>query len=56
VAVSAKSAFGTYGRTLDAQQAEVCGRRAEGAILAERARSYHVGKSTISRLTALVDA
>ena len=26
-------------------------RRAEGATLAELARSYHVGKSTISRLT-----
>jgi hypothetical protein len=27
-------------------------RREEGATLAELARSYHVGKSTISRLTA----
>jgi DNA invertase Pin-like site-specific DNA recombinase len=35
-----------------AQQAEARGRRAEGATLAELARSYHVGKSTISRLTA----
>ena len=36
-----------------AQQAEARRRRAEGATLAELARSYHVGKSTISRLTAL---
>src|ERR1700736_2766687 len=35
-----------------AQQAEARRRRAEGATLAELARSYHVGKSTISRLTA----
>jgi DNA invertase Pin-like site-specific DNA recombinase len=34
----------------DAQQAEARRRRAEGATLAELARSYHVGKSTISRL------
>jgi DNA invertase Pin-like site-specific DNA recombinase len=34
-----------------AQQAEARRRRAEGATLAELARSYHVGKSTISRLT-----
>ena len=33
-----------------AQQAEARQRRAEGATLAELARSYHVGKSTISRL------
>jgi DNA invertase Pin-like site-specific DNA recombinase len=33
-----------------AQQAEARRRRAEGATLAELARSYHVGKSTISRL------
>jgi DNA invertase Pin-like site-specific DNA recombinase len=32
------------------QQAEARRRRAEGATLAELARSYHVGKSTISRL------
>src|SRR5271163_3226820 len=32
------------------QQAEARKRRAEGATLAELARSYHVGKSTISRL------
>jgi hypothetical protein len=35
-----------------AQKAETRGRRAEGETLAELARSYHVGKSTISRLTA----
>ena len=35
-----------------AQQAEARRRRAQGAILAELARSYGVGKSTISRLTA----
>ena len=34
----------------DAQKAEARRRRAEGATLAELARSYHVGKSTISRL------
>jgi hypothetical protein len=34
-----------------AQQAEARRRRAEGAMLAELACSYHVGKSTISRLT-----
>ena len=31
-------------------KAEARRRRAEGATLAELARSYHVGKSTISRL------
>jgi DNA invertase Pin-like site-specific DNA recombinase len=35
-----------------AQQAEARRRRAEGATLAELARSYGVGRSTISRLTA----
>jgi DNA invertase Pin-like site-specific DNA recombinase len=34
------------------QQKEVRQRRAEGATLAELARSYGVGKSTISRLAA----
>ena len=34
------------------RQAEARRRRAEGATLAELASSYHVGKSTISRLTA----
>src|SRR5260370_1193280 len=33
-----------------AQKAEARQRRAQGATLAELARSYHVGKSTISRL------
>src|SRR5467141_1623447 len=36
----------------DAQQAEARRRRAEGATLAELARSYGVGKSTISGLAA----
>ncbi len=36
----------------EAQQAEARQRRAEGATLAELARSYHVGKSTISRLAS----
>src|SRR5262249_21662093 len=35
----------------DAQKAEARRGRAEGATLCELARSYHVGKSTISRLT-----
>ena len=35
----------------DAQKAEARRRRAEGATLAELARSYGVGKSTISRRT-----
>jgi DNA invertase Pin-like site-specific DNA recombinase len=34
------------------RQAEARRRRAEGATLVELARSYRVGKSTISRLTA----
>jgi DNA invertase Pin-like site-specific DNA recombinase len=34
-----------------AQQAEARRRRAEGATLAELARSYHVGISTIRRAT-----
>jgi DNA invertase Pin-like site-specific DNA recombinase len=33
-----------------AQQDEARRRRAEGATLAELARSYHVGRSTISRM------
>jgi hypothetical protein len=36
----------------EAQQAEARKRRSEGATLAELARSFDVGKSTISRLTA----
>jgi DNA invertase Pin-like site-specific DNA recombinase len=39
-------------RLTDAQKAEARRRRAEGATLAELARSYDVSKSTISRLTA----
>jgi len=35
-----------------AKQAEARQRRAEGATLAEFARSYGVGKSTISRLSS----
>src|SRR6516225_4956245 len=37
-----------------AQQAEARRRRAEGATLAELARSYGVGKSTISRLSSVL--
>jgi DNA invertase Pin-like site-specific DNA recombinase len=37
-----------------AQQAEARRRRAEGATLAELARSYGVGKSTISRLATVI--
>ena len=37
----------------DAQKTEARRRRAEGATLAELARSYDVSKSTISRLTAV---
>jgi hypothetical protein len=36
----------------DDQKAEARRRRAEGATLAELARSYDLGKSTISRLSA----
>jgi DNA invertase Pin-like site-specific DNA recombinase len=39
-----------------AQKAEARRRRAQGATLAELARSYHVGKSTISRLAVPVRA
>jgi DNA invertase Pin-like site-specific DNA recombinase len=39
-------------RLTDAQKAEARRRRAEGATLAELARSYDVSKSTISRLTS----
>src|SRR6516225_3549190 len=39
-------------RLTAAQQEEARRRRAEGATLAELARSYDVGKSTISRLTS----
>src|ERR1700726_4129285 len=43
--------MGRPSKLTDAQKAEARRRRAEGATLAELARSYHVGKSTISRLT-----
>jgi DNA invertase Pin-like site-specific DNA recombinase len=42
--------MGRKPKLTDVQQAEARKRRAEGATLAEPARSYHVGKSTISRL------
>jgi DNA invertase Pin-like site-specific DNA recombinase len=44
--------MGRKPKLTEAQQAEARKRRAEGATLAELARSYHVGKSTISRLLA----
>jgi DNA invertase Pin-like site-specific DNA recombinase len=44
--------MGRPSKLTDAQKAEARRRRAQGATLAELARSYHVGKSTISRLTA----
>src|SRR5713226_9187325 len=44
--------MGRKPKLTEAQQAEARKRRAEGATLAELARSYHVGKSTISRLRA----
>ncbi len=39
----------------DAQKAEARRRRAQGATLAELARSYGVGKSTISRIDGMID-
>ena len=42
--------MGRKPKLTEAQQDEARRRRAEGATLAELARSYHVGKSTISRL------
>jgi DNA invertase Pin-like site-specific DNA recombinase len=42
--------MGRPSKLTDAQKAEARRRRAEGATLAELAHSYHVGKSTISRL------
>jgi DNA invertase Pin-like site-specific DNA recombinase len=42
--------MGRPSKLTDAQKAEARRRRAEGATLAELARSYDVGKSTISRL------
>ena len=47
---SAASISVVPGKLTAAQQAEARRRRAEGATLAELARSYRVGKSTISRL------
>ena len=44
--------MGRPSKLTDAQKAEARKRRAEGATLAELARSYGVGKSTISRLAA----
>jgi transposase len=43
--------MGRPSKLTDTQKAEARRRRAEGATLAELARSYDVGKSTISRLT-----
>jgi DNA invertase Pin-like site-specific DNA recombinase len=43
--------MGRPSKLTDAQKAEARRRRAEGATLAELARSYDVGKSSISRLT-----
>jgi hypothetical protein len=42
--------MGRKPKLTETQQAEARKRRAEGATLAELARSYGVGKSTISRL------
>jgi DNA invertase Pin-like site-specific DNA recombinase len=42
--------MGRPSKLTDVQKAEARRRRAEGATLAELARSYHVSKSTISRL------
>ena len=42
--------MGRASKLTDAQKAEARRRRAKGATLAELARRYHVGKSTISRL------
>src|ERR1700740_254041 len=44
--------MGRPSKLTEAQKAEARRRRAEGATLAELARSYGVGKSTISRLRA----
>jgi hypothetical protein len=46
-----RAAYGATLRLTDAQKVEARRRRAEGATLAELARSYDVSKSTISRLT-----
>ena len=47
-----KQHMGRPPKLTEAQRAEARRRRAEGATLAELARSYDVGMSTISRLTA----
>jgi hypothetical protein len=44
--------MGRPSKLTDPQKVEARRRRAEGAALAELARSYGVRKSTISRLTA----
>ncbi|HWW50853.1 MAG TPA: helix-turn-helix domain-containing protein [Verrucomicrobiae bacterium] len=44
--------MGRPSKLTPAQQAEARRRRTQGATLAELARSYGVGKSTVSRLTA----
>ena len=44
--------MGRKPKLTEAQQDEARRRRAEGATLAELARSYGVGKSTISRLSS----
>jgi hypothetical protein len=46
--------MGRKPKLTEAQQAEARKRRAEGATLAELARSYGVGKSTISRLATQI--
>ena len=43
--------MGRPSKLTDAQKAEARRRRTEGTTLAEFARSYHVSKSTISRLS-----
>jgi DNA invertase Pin-like site-specific DNA recombinase len=43
--------MGRKGKLTEPQQAEARRRRAQGATLAELARGYGVGKSTISRLS-----
>jgi DNA invertase Pin-like site-specific DNA recombinase len=48
--------MGRKPKLTEAQQAEARQRRAEGATLAELARSYGVGKSTISRLSSYRDS
>jgi DNA invertase Pin-like site-specific DNA recombinase len=47
--------MGRKPKLTEAQQDEARRRRAEGATLVELARSYGVGKSTISRLAARAD-